>query len=425
MPQPPADRGAAVRYALHRAAADSASQTGPALVPERRSPQPASARTEPEITEMPRATETRRPAQRPKQEHRCMFPIDIRPDKLGEEMLDYSRKLGQGMQNLLDAGDIDSGVSPKDAVYREDKLVLYRYQRPADVAQQSVPLLIVYALVNRPYMTDIQEDRSTVKGLLATGQDVYLIDWGYPDHADRSLTLDDYINGYLDRCVDHVRRTHGVDKINILGICQGGSFSLMYTALHPDKVRNLVTMVTPVDFKTPDNMLSNWVQHVDVDLAVDTMGNIPGELLNWSFLSLKPFSLTGQKYVNMVDMLDKPEKAKNFLRMEQWIFDSPDQAGETFRQFIKDFYQQNAFINGTARVGERPVDLKQIRCPVLNIYAMQDHLVPPDASKALNGLTGSEDYTELAFPGGHIGIYVSGKAQKEVTPAIGEWLNAR
>jgi polyhydroxyalkanoate synthase len=354
-----------------------------------------------------------------------MFPIDIRPDKLSEEMLEYSRKLGHGMENLLDAGDIDTGVSPKDAVYREDKLTLYRYHRPSDVAQQTVPLLIVYALVNRPYMTDIQENRSTIKGLLGTGQDVYLIDWGYPDHADRSLTLDDYINGYLDRCVDHIRETHGLDKINILGICQGGTFSLMYTALHPDKVQNLVTMVTPVDFQTPDNLLSSWVQNIDIDLAVDTMGNIPGELLNWTFLSLKPFSLTGQKYVNMVDLLDDPAKVKNFLRMEKWIFDSPDQAGETIRQFIKDFYQQNAFIAGTARVGDRPVDLKQITCPVLNVYAMQDHLVPPASSKALNGMTGSEDYTELAFPGGHIGIYVSGKAQHEVTPAIGNWLNER
>ncbi|NCC28077.1 MAG: class III poly(R)-hydroxyalkanoic acid synthase subunit PhaC [Gammaproteobacteria bacterium] len=353
-----------------------------------------------------------------------MIPIDIRPDKLTQEMLDYSRKLGQGMENLLNAEKIDTGVSPKEPVYTEDKLVLYRYDTPEGVTPDPVPLLIVYALVNRPYMTDIQEDRSTIKGLLATGQDVYLIDWGYPDQADRAITLDDYINGYIDRCVDHIREAHGVEKINILGICQGGAFSLMYTSMHQDKVNSLVTMVTPVDFKTPDNLLSAWVQNVDIDLAVDTMGNIPGELLNWTFLSLKPFSLTGQKYINMVDVLDDPDKVKNFLRMEKWIFDSPDQAGETFRQFIKDFYQRNGFINGGVMLAGQEVDLKNVTCPVLNIYAMQDHLVPPDASKALKGLTGSSDYTELAFPGGHIGIYVSGKAQKEVTPAIGKWLNA-
>ncbi len=354
-----------------------------------------------------------------------MFPIDIRPERINEEMMDFSRKLGKGVENLLNAEKIDTGVTPREAVYEEDKLVLYRYQGSDEVETNPVPTLIVYALVNRPYMTDIQEDRSTIKGLLAQGQDVYLIDWGYPDQADRSLTLDDYINGYIDRCVDVIRKRHGLDKINILGICQGGAFSLCYSALHADKVQNLVTMVTPVDFKTPDNMLSAWVQHMDVDLMIDTMGNVPGELLNWTFLSLKPFSLTGQKYIGMVDLLDDERKLKNFLRMEKWIFDSPDQAGETFRQFIKDFYQENKLLEGGLKIGGKDVSLSDITCPVLNIYAMQDHLVPPDASKALDGKTSSKDYTELAFPGGHIGIYVSGRAQKEVTPAIGNWLNER
>ncbi|MET0046463.1 MAG: class III poly(R)-hydroxyalkanoic acid synthase subunit PhaC [Sedimenticola sp.] len=354
-----------------------------------------------------------------------MFPIDIRPDKLAEEMADYSRKLGKGVENLLNSEQIDTGVTEKEVVYTEDKLSLYRYKAPEGVKQSSVPMLIIYALVNRPYMTDIQENRSTIKNLLAAGQDVYLIDWGYPDGADASLTLDDYINGYIDRCVDVIRKRHDLEKINILGICQGGTFSLCYTSLHQEKVKNLVTMVTPIDFQTPDNMLSAWVQHMDVDLLVDTLGNVPGELLNWTFLSLKPFSLTGQKYVNMVDVMDDEEKLKNFLRMEKWIFDSPDQAGETFRQFIKDFYQQNGLLNGTVKLGERLVELKNISCPVLNIFAEQDHLVPPDASRALKGQTASKDYTEISFPGGHIGIYVSGKAQKTVPPAIGDWLDER
>ena len=161
------------------------------------------------------------------------------------------------------------------------------------------------------------------------------------DQADRALTLDDYINGYLDRCVDFIRDAHGVERINLLGICQGGAFSLCYASLHPEKVRNLVTMVTPVDFKTPDNMLSHWVQNVDIDLLVDTQGNIPGEMLNWTFLNLKPYQLMAQKYLGVVDLMDDPNALENFMRMEKWIFDSPDQVGETFRQFAKDFFQQN------------------------------------------------------------------------------------
>ena len=353
-------------------------------------------------------------------------PILLRPDTITEEMAEYAGKLGQGLSNLAKIDTLDSGVTDREAVYYEDKLVLYRYKSPeAQGASTGVPLLIVYALVNRPYMTDIQENRSMIRGLLEAGMDVYLIDWGYPDRADRFHTLDDYINGYLDRCVDAIRAWRGQPKINILGICQGGTFSLCYTAVHQDKVKNLVTMVTPVDFKTPDNMLSKWVQHVDIDLLVDTLGNVPGELLNWTFLNLKPFRLMGQKYVDMVDALKDKNNAKNFMRMEKWIFDSPDQAGEAFRQFLKEFFQHNRLIEGSLKIGDSLIDLKDIEIPVLNVYATQDHLVPPDASRALKHYIGSEDYQELAFDGGHIGIYVSGKSQKTISPTIGACLTER
>ncbi len=342
-----------------------------------------------------------------------------------DELVKFNQNLSKGVQNLLDADEISAGVTPREEVYAEDKLKLFRYQPSIGVVQNKIPTLIVYALVNRPYMTDIQENRSTVKGLLDSGQDIYLIDWGYPDRADRYLTLDDYINGYIDRCVDVIRGRHGIDKVNILGICQGGVFSLCYCSLHQDKVKNLITMVTPVDCKTPDNMLSHWIQQIDIDLIVDTMGNLPGEMLNWTFLNLKPFQLMGQKYVSMVDIISDEKNVKNFMRMEKWIFDSPDQAGEAFRQFIKDFYQDNKLVEGGLQIGGKEVSLTDIKIPVLNIFAEQDHLVPPDASRAMKKLIGSKDYTELSFPGGHIGIYVSGKAQKTVTPAISEWLNNR
>ena len=203
------------------------------------------------------------------------------------------------------------------------------------------------------------------------------------------------------------------------------TYVVVKSALHPHRVRNLVTMVTPVDFHTPGNLLGQWARELDVDVMVDTLGNVPGELLNWTFLSLKPFRLTGQKYVDMADILDDSKKLKNFLRMERWIFDSPDQAGETFRQFIKLFYQQNGMIQGTLEIGGRRVDLQQVTMPVLNVYATQDHLVPPASSIALEKYVGTRDYSTFAFQGGHIGIYVSGRAQKEIPAAIADWLQQR
>lgn len=347
-------------------------------------------------------------------------------ETLSAELSEFARKLGAGFEILKNMPPLEAGVTPRDAVFSEDKLTLYHYKSPAGKRPGVVePVLVVYALVNRPYMMDLQEDRSLIRSMLDKGLDVYLIDWGYPDRSDRYLTLDDYINGYIDRCVDAVLSRHDTDKLNILGVCQGGSFSLCYAATHPRKVANLITMVTPVDFHTADNLLSHWTREVDVDLLVDTLGNVPGELLNWTFLTLKPFQLMGQKYVSIIDALADEKSARNFMLMEKWIFDSPDQAGETFREFVKMFFQDNAFVEGTPRVGGRSIELGRVTMPVLNIYATQDHLVPPDASRALRGLVGTEDYTELPFQGGHIGIYVSGKSQKSVPPAIAEWLTER
>jgi polyhydroxyalkanoate synthase len=356
-------------------------------------------------------------------------PLNISPGRLAEEAARFQQKLGAGLQTLREVDDVDYGATAKEEVWRDGKTVLYRFigdgipgkSRPT----AKIPLLISYALVNRPYMVDLQDDKSIVRNLLARGEDVYIIDWGYPDRSDRFLTLEDYIERFLGGAVDHLRAAHGLDAINLLGICQGGAFSLCYASLHPDKIRNLITMVTPVDFHTDDNMLSNWTRGIDVDLFVDTLGNVPADLMNLCYLMLKPWRLFVQKYVGLVDILDDKAAIEDFLRMEKWIFDSPDQAGEAFRQFIKQFYQGNGFVNGGITIGDREVHLGLVEMPVLNIFAEQDHLVPPDASRALKDLVGTDDYSELSFRGGHIGIYVSGRAQKEVPGAIHDWLAQR
>jgi polyhydroxyalkanoate synthase len=351
-------------------------------------------------------------------------PINFTAEGLAQEAMQMQAKLRAGLDTLHDVDDVHYGATAKDEVWRDGKVALYRF-RGAQTPTAKVPLLISYALVNRPYMVDLQSDKSIVRGLLERGEDVYVLDWGYPDRSDRYLELEDYIQRFLGGAVDHLRRAYKLDAINLLGICQGGAFALCYAALNAAKVRNLITMVTPVDFHSDDNMLSNWVRGLDADLFVDTLGNVPADVMNWCYLTLKPWRLFVQKYVGLVDILDNKQALEDFLRMEKWIFDSPDQAGEAFRQFITQFYQGNGFVKGGIEIGGREVHLGDVDMPVLNIYAEQDHLVPPAASKALAGLVGTQDYSELSFKGGHIGIYVSSRAQREVPTAIHDWLTQR
>ena len=360
-------------------------------------------------------------------------PAPFDPAEMTREFTQVNKKFLSGLENLgkLNEEDIKVGETPKEEVMRIENMTLYRYT-PIVENPNPVPLLISYALVNRPYMVDLQPDRSLVRNLLERGVDVYLIDWGYPRRGDRFRTLDDYINDYLDTFVDAVRERHELDAINIMGICQGGAFSLCYTALHPDKVKNLITMVTPVDFHAKEGLLNKWsgaegfgAEAMDVDLMVDTLGNVGGNFMNFGYLMLRPFSLGLGKYVGMIDLMDDEDKLENFLRMEKWIFDSPDQAGEAFRQFIKDFYQDNKFIKGEVELGGKKVNLKDVKVPVLNVYAEKDHLVPPTSSQAMGKYIGTDDFEEHAFPVGHIGMYVSSKVQRNLPPLITEWLEKR
>jgi polyhydroxyalkanoate synthase subunit PhaC len=352
------------------------------------------------------------------------IPVDLIMSKLAEGVEKSQDRLLKSRDVLL--GPLDTGIAttPYEVLYEEDRVKL-KYYKPTGKAQLKTPLLMVYALINRETMLDLQPGRSVVQNLLKEGVDLYMVDWGYPTRKDRYVTIDDHVNGYMENIVNFIRKRHGVEKVNLMGICMGGSFCLMYSALHPDKVKNLITTVTPSNFDTDKGLLHLWMKQIDVDRLVDTYGNLPGDFLNTGFLLLNPARLIIDKYVGFFDNMDDKAFVENFVRMEKWIFDSPDIPGETFRQFVKDCYQNNLLIQSKMELGGRRVDLAQVTMPVLNIYGRFDHLVPPEACELLTSRVGTKDTQDICLETGHIGIYVSSRTQKELTPRIVSWLKER
>jgi polyhydroxyalkanoate synthase len=350
--------------------------------------------------------------------------MKINPGEIIQEMAETTAKLMKSYNTLSQIDDVEVGTTPKTLVYSEDKLKLYRYDRETPPTCKT-PVLIVYALVNRYNMMDLQSDRSYIKNLLDLGLDIYVIDWGYPTRADRFLSMDDYVNGYINNCVNHICVEHKIKNLNIMSVCQGGTLSTIYSSIYPHKVKNLITLVTPIDFSVNDGLLFRWSKDMDFDALVDNYdGLIPGEFLNTGFEMLKPM-MKINKNTGLVNSLDDKDKLLNFLRMEKWIADSPDQAGECFRQFMKDLYQGNKLLKGKLLVGKHKVDLKNLTMPLLNIYATEDHLVPPSATIPLNDAVGSKDKELYKFQGGHIGVFVGGRSQKELAPAVYNWLKKR
>ncbi|MGD8701967.1 MAG: class III poly(R)-hydroxyalkanoic acid synthase subunit PhaC [Desulfosarcina sp.] len=351
-------------------------------------------------------------------------PVDLIVSKLAEDAERVHSRARKASEVLLSDLDAELAQTPYDIIYREDRVTLKHY-RPKDGVHYQTPLLVVYALINRETMLDLQPGRSVVERFLEAGIDLYMIDWGYPTRKDRFLGFDDHINGYMDNVVEVIRQRTGSNQINLMGICMGGTFSVIYSALHPEKIKNLVTTVTPTHFDTDKGLLHVWMKNMDVDRVVDTYGNLSADIMNFGFLLLNPARLMIDKYVGFMENVDNKKFVENFLRMEKWIFDSPDLPGEVFRQFIKDCYQENKLIRSQLEVGGRQVDLKQITMPLLNIYGRFDHLVPPEACEQLTRHVGSSDTEDICLDTGHIGIYVSSKCQREFAPKITAWLKAR
>ena len=359
-------------------------------------------------------------------EEKPKIPVDIILKHLAEDADKAQDRAKKASEVLLGPLETAIATTPYEIIYQEDRVKLKHYLPMREPSKEiTTPLLVVYALINRETMLDLQPERSVVKNLLQGGIDLYMIDWGYPTRKDKLLTIDDHVNGYMDDIVDHIRDRCRVDKVNLMGICMGGTFCVIYSALHPEKVRNLVTTVSPTNFDTDQGLLHIWMKNVDVDLMVDAFGNMPGDIMNFGFLLLNPARLMIDKYVGFMENMDNKTFVENFIRMEKWIFDSPDVPGETFRQFVKDCYQKNLLIQSKLFVGGKRVDLKKITMPLLNIYGLYDHLVPPGAADKITGAVGSTDKEDVCLDTGHIGIYVSSKTQREFTPKIIQWLKDR
>lgn len=361
----------------------------------------------------------------------------FRPDRTWREAVEFGARFARSAEALsrIRDEDVDVGATPKREVMRVEKVTLHHYEPLPGVAVQTGPVLIVYGLIGRYTMADLQEDRSLVRNLLARGVDLWVVDWGHPSRADQFLTVDNYVDWFLDDCVAHICAAAGVEQVTLLGICEGGVFSILYAARHPEKVRNLILTITPVDFHAdlesgdPSHGFINlWTRNLtddDINRLIDAFGNLPGEIMASVFQLMTPVRTMTKYNLDLLDVVEDDKKLLNFLRMEKWLADRPHHPGAAARQWLIQLYKENRLVKGTFELGGETVDLGKLTMPILNIYALKDHIIPPPCSTALGGHVGTDDYTELALPGGHVGVYVSSKSQGIVGDKVFSWLIER
>jgi len=320
--------------------------------------------------------------------------------------------------------------TPKEQIWALNKTKLYRYYPvvPAE-KRHKIPLLLVFALMNRPQILDLRPGNSFVEFMVRQGYDVYLLDWGCPGLEDKDLKFDDYALNYLPRAIRKMKAVSGCDEFSMLGWCIGAILTTLYAAVCPDEgLRNLLLLTAPLDFSRKDLItFSQWTdeRYFDVDKVLAMFGNMPAEMIEYGAKALKPVENYIGNHLRLFDNLDKPKVAESWHAMNTWVTDNIPMSGAAFRQLIVDLYRNDRLMQGTWVVRGERVDVSRIKANLMTVIAGDDHITPPCQSETIQDRVSSTDKELYRIPGGHIGIMAGSDAAKKTWPHIDKWLATR
>jgi polyhydroxyalkanoate synthase len=343
-------------------------------------------------------------------------------DRVRREIERNALRVRNGVRLAAGVSPANVGQTAKKVVWRSGRTELWRYR--SDRVSVSPPLLIVYSLFNRSYILDLQPANSFVENLLNAGFDVYLLDWGIPDERDAENTLDDYVDDYLPAAVERVRQVAHDDQVNILGYCFGGVLSVLYAARHHDApLRSLTALTTPADFQQSGQLGELFGGGIDVETLLDDNGNVPPDILQLGFRTLRPTAEITQ-YVDLWERLWSDEYVAAYQAMTSWASEQVPLPGGVARQIVE-MVHENPLMTDRMVVGGDRIRLSDITVPFLHVLASRDHIIPEASAAPLIELVGSPDKHELRLDAGHVGLLVGKTAARTTLPTIIDFLKQR
>lgn len=315
--------------------------------------------------------------------------------------------------------------TPYEVVHAENKVRLRRYE--PDEIRHETPIVYAFALFNRPSIIDLKPDRSVVRRFLEAGFEVYVIEWGRPSRLDVSLDFRDYVDRYIDDCVDVVRERTGTDGVHLFGYSTSVPPVVMYAALYPEKVATLGLKGPTVNFDAESEAFAfrEVIEAHDPETLVDVFGNVPAPVLDMGFVARKPIEYTLTNPLRLWDGLEDEEFVEQAALRARWFVSGPGMVGGVYRQFIEDLVLENKLMKNEFSLNGRTVDLSTIDMPVLVVAGEYDEIVPEEAYEPFLDVIPSDDTATIEFPTGHVGLSVEPEAHAEGWPKVCDWLEAR
>lgn len=359
------------------------------------------------------------------------------------------RKYATGTHVLLEELGVETGATPREVVWTKNRACLYRYRGAEDGGgkRRAVPILLLYGFVLKPYILDLVPGNSLVEHLVQEGFDVYLFDFGISSAEDAGLSLEDLVLDYIPGAIQEVLKISDAAEISLFGHSQGGTLSAMYASLFPaSPLKNLVLFSAPTEF-APRNpgLFGLWTlatrnsgAFFDPAVVPRFLGNLPTDLASEMIQLAAALQATGvsnaaRPFGAAYDatlrkargLATRDLSTHSWLAVCKWVDDAAPFPGETFRRWVKDFYQRDALVQGRVKLRGNRVDLSNITCAVLNVSGKWDYVVPSSQTKATTALAQSTDKESVSLDAGHVGMLVGPAAAASVWPLVRKWLAPR
>lgn len=301
----------------------------------------------------------------------------------------------------------DIATTPGKVVFRNDLFELIQYAPMVDKVHE-IPLLIIPPWINKFYIFDLRPENSFVRWLVSQGFTVFIMSWVNPDHRHAQKTLTDYALEGAKTAIDTVCALTKKKKINAIGYCTGGVLLNCLMAYLKNKGEKLIQSATviaaPLDFKEAGD-LSVYVceqQLKKLEKYVDKKGYLEGNAMINSFNLLRANDLIWSFYINNY-LLGKDPIPFDMLH---WNADAVRMPAKMHTQFLRDMYLHNKLIQpGEVKIGDVPIDLRNIDIPLFILAAMEDHIAPWKAVYPLSTTTHGPHKFVLSGSGHVAGIF--------------------
>jgi polyhydroxyalkanoate synthase len=319
--------------------------------------------------------------------------VATNPDVLKLALETQGESLARGMRQLVE--DVHKGrISTTDeskfevgrniaategaVVYQNELIQLIQYKPLTDTVFKR-PLVMVPPCINKYYILDLQAHNSFVRFAVEQGHTVFMVSWRNVTEEQGTLTWDDYVEKGPLKALEIARQISGVDKVNALGFCVGGTLlgaALAVAAAREDAgVESVTLLASMLDFSDTGE-ISLFVDEAIVALREATIGRggiLPSRDLSIAFSSLRANDLVWSYVVNNY-LKGKSPEAFDLL---YWNADSTNLPGPMYCWYLRNTYLENKLrVPGATSALGVPVDLGKIDLPAYILAAREDHIVP-------------------------------------------------